>query len=72
MKNLGILLIEFFELYGLNFNWQDLGISIREGGTYYRKRDRGWFKQGPQPNISIEDPQDKSKRRARQEGLESF
>ncbi|KAJ9118689.1 hypothetical protein QFC22_003909 [Naganishia vaughanmartiniae] len=60
MKNLGILLIEFFELYGLNFNWQDLGISIREGGTYYRKRDRGWFKQGPQPNISIEDPQDKT------------
>ncbi|KAJ9101156.1 hypothetical protein QFC21_003374 [Naganishia friedmannii] len=60
MKNLGILLIEFFELYGLNFNWQDLGISIREGGTYYRKRDRGWFKQGIQPNISIEDPQDKT------------
>ncbi|KAJ9100778.1 hypothetical protein QFC19_005517 [Naganishia cerealis] len=60
MKNLGILLIEFFELYGLNFNWKDLGISIREGGSYYRKRDRGWLKQSAQPNISIEDPQDKS------------
>ncbi|GHJ89242.1 hypothetical protein NliqN6_5644 [Naganishia liquefaciens] len=58
MKNLGILLIEFFELYGLVFNWEDLGISIREGGSYFDKRDRNWYKSGFQPNFAIEDPQD--------------
>ena len=61
MKNLGILLIEFFELYGLVFNWEDLGISIREGGSYFDKRDRNWYKSGFQPNFAIEDPQDQRK-----------
>jgi hypothetical protein len=61
MKNLGILLIEFFELYGLVFNWEDLGISIREGGSYFDKRDRNWYKSGYQPNFAIEDPQDQRK-----------
>lgn len=61
MKNLGILLIEFFELYGLVFNWEDLGISIREGGSYFDKRDRNWYKSGFQPNFAIEDPQDQCK-----------
>ena len=37
MENLGVLLIEFFELYGKYFNYQHIGISIRNKGFYYRK-----------------------------------
>ncbi len=36
-KNLGVLLMEFFELYGKHFNYEDVGICVREGGCYYRK-----------------------------------
>ena len=35
--NLGVLLIEFFELYGRNFNYQRTGIKIRNGGCYCSK-----------------------------------
>jgi hypothetical protein len=31
-SNLGVLLIEFFEMYGINFNYEKVGISIRDGG----------------------------------------
>ncbi|KAK3584556.1 hypothetical protein CHS0354_030561 [Potamilus streckersoni] len=37
--NLGVLLIEFFELYGRNFNYLSTGIRIRDGGSYVRKDD---------------------------------
>lgn len=36
-KNLGVLLTEFFELYGRHFNYEDIGISVRDGGHYYKK-----------------------------------
>jgi len=35
--NLGVLLVEFFELYGRNFNYQRTGIKIRNGGCYCSK-----------------------------------
>lgn len=35
--NLGVLLIEFFELYGRQFNYLQVGISVREGGCYFPK-----------------------------------
>ncbi|KAL0057784.1 hypothetical protein AAF712_015568 [Marasmius tenuissimus] len=57
-KNLGVLLIEFFELYGKYFNYQNTGISIRAGGTYYGKRQRGWFVDWKTGLLSIEDPAD--------------
>jgi non-canonical poly(A) RNA polymerase PAPD5/7 len=58
-RNLGTLLCEFFELYGRNFNYDDVGISIRRGGRYYSKRSRGWANFNNQPFLlSIEDPQD--------------
>ena len=42
--NLGILLIEFFELYGLNFNYQSTGISTLDGGSYFNKLDNPqWY-----------------------------
>ena len=37
--NLGVLLIEFFELYGRNFNYMKTGISLTEGGYYFSKEE---------------------------------
>ncbi|BEI83741.1 hypothetical protein CcaverHIS002_0403450 [Cutaneotrichosporon cavernicola] len=59
-RNLGTLLLEFFELYGRSFNYDTVGISIRRGGQYFLKRDRGWTKKAGNPTpflLSIEDPQ---------------
>jgi len=36
-ENLGVLLIEFFELYGLCFNFSRVGIAIAGGGSYLPK-----------------------------------
>lgn len=37
--NLGVLLIEFFELYGVNFNYVNVGIRVRDGGSYFNKQE---------------------------------
>lgn len=37
--NLGVLLIEFFELYGRCFNYMKTGIRIRHGGSYVPKEE---------------------------------
>lgn len=44
--NLGSLLLEFFYLYGITFNYQILGISIRDGGSYFQKAERVWSNPG--------------------------
>jgi DNA polymerase sigma len=44
--NLGSLLLDFFHLYGVSFNYQDLGISIRDGGSYFSKMHRVWSNAG--------------------------
>jgi len=59
-KNLGVLVIEFFELYGHRFNYENVGISLREGGTYFNKRERGWNIDYKRNMLSIEDPADPS------------
>jgi non-canonical poly(A) RNA polymerase PAPD5/7 len=43
--NLGSLLLDFFHLYGVTFNYVHTGISIRDGGSYFekRKKEDGWF-----------------------------
>lgn len=59
-RNLGTLLLEFFELYGRSFNYDTVGISLRRGGSYFSKQQRGWTKRGGNPApflLSIEDPQ---------------
>lgn len=59
-RNLGTLLLEFFELYGRSFNYDTVGISLRRGGSYFSKRERGWTKRAGNPTpflLSIEDPQ---------------
>lgn len=38
--NLGTLLLEFLQLYGMSFNYFSAGISITEGGSYLVKRKR--------------------------------
>ncbi|EJF66211.1 hypothetical protein DICSQDRAFT_152192 [Dichomitus squalens LYAD-421 SS1] len=57
-KNLGVLVMEFFELYGSYFNYQEVGISLRDGGSYFNKRQRGWFDYREPRLLSIEDPGD--------------
>ncbi|KAL8607512.1 hypothetical protein ACOMHN_004481 [Nucella lapillus] len=37
--NLGVLLVEFFELYGRTFNYMRTGIRIKNGGAYIPKED---------------------------------
>ena len=38
--NLGSLLMEFFRLYGISFDYEEVGISISQGGSYFQKRKR--------------------------------
>jgi len=44
------MLLEFLELYGLNFNYRWTGIGVRSGGCYIEKKDN--MSQG----LYIEDP----------------
>jgi non-canonical poly(A) RNA polymerase PAPD5/7 len=39
--NLGSMLLEFFELYGMDFNYLTTGISIRSDGFYFPKGAKG-------------------------------
>ncbi|ODQ53770.1 Nucleotidyltransferase, partial [Saitoella complicata NRRL Y-17804] len=60
-ENLGVLLMEFFELYGSRFNYDTVGISIAGNGgkgAYFRKAARGWINHGQTYLLSIEDPSD--------------
>jgi non-canonical poly(A) RNA polymerase PAPD5/7 len=57
-RNLGVLVMEFFELYGCYFNYEQVGISLRGGGTYFSKRSRGWQNDYKKSLLSIEDPTD--------------
>ncbi|XP_060533881.1 terminal nucleotidyltransferase 4B-like [Cylas formicarius] len=56
--NLGVLLIEFFELYGRKFNYINTGIRIREGGKYINKEEmQKEMVDGHRPSmLCIEDP----------------
>ncbi|XP_055965013.1 LOW QUALITY PROTEIN: terminal nucleotidyltransferase 4A [Sorex fumeus] len=57
-ENLGMLLVEFFELYGRNFNYLKTGIRIKEGGAYIAKEDlMKAMTSGHRPSmLCIEDP----------------
>ena len=52
------MLIEFFELYGRNFNFVKTGIRIKDGGAYVRKDDisKEMYKSHGPSLLSIEDP----------------
>nr|XP_013807997.1 PREDICTED: LOW QUALITY PROTEIN: non-canonical poly(A) RNA polymerase PAPD7 [Apteryx mantelli mantelli] len=57
-ENLGMLLIEFFELYGRNFNYLKTGIRIKNGGAYIAKEEiMKVMTNGYRPSmLCIEDP----------------
>ncbi|XP_071592811.1 terminal nucleotidyltransferase 4A isoform X3 [Heliangelus exortis] len=57
-ENLGMLLIEFFELYGRNFNYLKTGIRIKNGGAYIAKDEiMKVMTNGYRPSmLCIEDP----------------
>ncbi|XP_050687795.1 terminal nucleotidyltransferase 4B-like [Eriocheir sinensis] len=56
--NLGVLLIEFFELYGRHFNYLKTGIRIKDGGAYISKEEvQRDMPEGHRPSVlCIEDP----------------
>lgn len=56
--NLGVLLIEFFELYGRKFNYMHTGIRIKDGGRYINKEEmQKDMVDGHRPSLlCIEDP----------------
>ncbi|KAL9546783.1 hypothetical protein MBANPS3_006491 [Mucor bainieri] len=58
MQNLGVLLLDFFQLYGLNFNLDDTGIDVRGEGSYYDKS--GIICRNGRAVFSIKDPLDAS------------
>ncbi|XP_074619042.1 uncharacterized protein LOC141877903 [Acropora palmata] len=60
-SNLGVLLIEFFELYGKHFNYEDVGIRVKDRGSYFNKQEAFHGMDGNSPDnycapLCIEDP----------------
>lgn len=57
-SNLGVLLLEFLELYGRKFNYMKTGISIKNGGRYIPKEElQREMVDGHRPSLlCIEDP----------------
>lgn len=68
--NIGVLLIEFFELYGRHFNYLKTGIRIKDGGCYVAKDEvQKNLMDGYRPSmLYIEDPLQPGRN---SEGLES-
>ncbi|KAK0554579.1 hypothetical protein OC846_002055 [Tilletia horrida] len=56
--NLGVLLLEYFELYGKRFAYEELGVSVRGNGSYFNKAMRGWLDARNPGKLSLEDPLD--------------
>ncbi|XP_022886672.1 non-canonical poly(A) RNA polymerase PAPD5-like isoform X2 [Olea europaea var. sylvestris] len=56
--NLGILLVNFFDVYGRKLNTTDVGVSCNGGGTFFLKSSKGFLVKGKPSVIAIEDPQD--------------
>ena len=65
LYNLGCLLVEFLELYGLDFNYVTTGISVRHDGFYFPKgakdrREHFWNPSRPF-SMAIENPLEPTK-----------
>ena len=41
-KNLGEIMVGFFQFYAFEFNYEEVGISLRHGGFFYKKSERFW------------------------------
>jgi non-canonical poly(A) RNA polymerase PAPD5/7 len=55
-SNLGILLVDFFRLYGRALNHTSVGVSCRKGGGYFSKRSKGFYNDERSYLLAIEDP----------------
>lgn len=55
--NLGVLLVDFLELYGRSLNVKDVGISCRNGGRFFKKKSKGFLDSKRPYLLSVEDPQ---------------
>jgi len=57
-NNLGVLLLDFFRLYGGSFNLYHTGISLADGGSYFRKRERNgdWYNPKRPNLLCIQNP----------------
>lgn len=55
--NLGVLLVDFLDLYGREMNTRDVGISARDGGVFFPKRSRGMMDLTRIYLLAVEDPQ---------------
>ncbi|GFP90215.1 non-canonical poly(A) RNA polymerase papd5 [Phtheirospermum japonicum] len=55
--NLGILLVNFFDMYGCKLNTVDVGVACNGGGVFFRKSSKGFSVEGRPSLIAIEDPQ---------------
>ncbi|CAG9323550.1 unnamed protein product [Blepharisma stoltei] len=53
---LGHFLVHFFQLYGHEFNYSDIGIDIKWNGSYFQKRNKEWCK-GKGEFLCVECPQ---------------
>ncbi|KAK6157395.1 hypothetical protein DH2020_011643 [Rehmannia glutinosa] len=55
--NLGVLLVNFFDMYGCKLNTSDVGVSCNGGGVFFPKNSKGFSVEGRPSLIAIEDPQ---------------
>jgi len=58
IDNFGVLLIDFLQLYGIDFNYFTTGIAVKGEGQYFNKIKRDWFVDQQPQLLSIEDPND--------------
>lgn len=56
--NLGVLVIEFFELYGKKFNYDDVALCMTGRMGYLSKRDNPHLQNKNSFSLAIEDPND--------------
>lgn len=56
-ENLAIILINLLKFYGKEFDYKNLVISIRNGGSYLTKKMKNWENENFVDALSVEDPQ---------------
>lgn len=60
-KNLGVLLVDFFRLYGRSLQHTSVGVSCRkDAGSYFKKEAKGFYVEERPYLLAIEDPNDET------------
>jgi len=54
--NLGALLLQYFEFFGNILNYDEVGISLLKGGSFFLKKDRNWDSPERPYLLCLEDP----------------